>query len=182
MRIRIRILPFSLMRIRILPFNLMRVRILPLTYPRFGPSSAPKCDPLRLPPLHFDADPGPLFAVIRIRIQLSTLVQMRIRIQLSKMTQIRFRNTAFTLLSLCFLSNYIFLFHIPVPPFLNSLFVPFSGISSAFLPPCVFVFNFYCFLRTFAPPSFIFTFSFSFQFCWFLCKQCKLTFLFLASL
>jgi hypothetical protein len=31
-------------------------------FPRFGPFSAPKFDPLRLPPLNFDADPGPLFA------------------------------------------------------------------------------------------------------------------------
>jgi hypothetical protein len=32
MRIRIRILPFTLMRIRILPFNLVRIRILPLPF------------------------------------------------------------------------------------------------------------------------------------------------------
>ncbi len=38
MRMRFRILPFTMMRIRILPFNLIRIRILPLTFPTLGPS------------------------------------------------------------------------------------------------------------------------------------------------
>jgi|LakMenE01Jun11ns_1017448.scaffolds.fasta_scaffold9567470_1 hypothetical protein len=64
MRIRNRILPFTLMWIRILAFNLMRIWILPLNFfldldPLIILCS--KNDSLRPPPFHFDEDQDHVF-------------------------------------------------------------------------------------------------------------------------
>ncbi len=77
-RIRIRIIPFTLMRIRIIfsiwcrsgyyhspdpdhIFNLMQIRILPLTFFPIWTLSMLQNGPLRLPPCHFDSDTNPAF-------------------------------------------------------------------------------------------------------------------------